>query len=65
MVRLYGKRKAGVGMWKNGASLETPRQYKKRAKQGVVPEITDDVVEAGEEEQSWFKLKLKSAFGRR
>lgn len=52
-------------MWKNGTSLETPGQYKKRTKQGATSEITDDVVEAGEEEGSWFQLKLKNVFGRR
>lgn len=52
-------------MWKNGTSLETPGQYKKRSKQGVVPEITDDVAETSEGEESWFRLKLKDVFGRR
>ncbi|KAF9644599.1 staphylococcal nuclease [Thelephora ganbajun] len=57
--------KAKVGMWKNGTSLETPGQYKKRTKQAVTPEISDDVVEASEEEKSWIQLKLKNIFGRR
>lgn len=57
------KRKAKVGMWRKGTSLETPGQYKKRAKQGVGPEVTDEVVEASEEEESWFQLKVKSVFG--
>jgi len=58
--------KARVGMWGDGTSLETPGQYKKRTKQGVVaPEITDDVVEASEEEESWIQRKLKNVFGRR
>lgn len=52
-------------MWKNGASLETPGQYKKRAKQGPAPENTDGVVEAGEEGEPWFRPKLRSIFGRR
>ena len=52
-------------MWRGGTSLETPGQYKKRTKQGVVPEITDDVVEASEEEGSWLRLKLKNVFGQR
>lgn len=50
-------------MWRKGTSLETPGQYKKRAKQGVGPEVTDEVVEASEEEESWFQLKVKSVFG--
>jgi len=52
-------------MWRKGTSLETPGQYKKRAKQGVVPEVADEVVEASEEEESWFQLKLKNVFGQR
>jgi len=44
-------------MWKNGASLETPGQYKKRTKQGVAPENTDDGVEESDEQESWFRLK--------
>ena len=60
---LHGERKAKVGMWKNGTSLETPGHYKRRAKQGVAPESADDVVEASEEE-SWFRLKLKKVLGR-
>lgn len=51
-------------MWKNGTSLETPGHYKRRAKQGVAPESADDVVEASEEEESWFRLKLKKVLGR-
>lgn len=62
---LHGERKAKVGMWKNGTSLETPGQYKKRAKQGITAESTDDIVETSEDEESWFQLKLKNAFGRR
>jgi len=61
----HGKRKAKVGMWRNGTSLETPGQYKKRSKQGVAPEITDDVGEASEEEESWLRLKLKKVFRQR
>jgi hypothetical protein len=56
---LHRKRKAKVGIWKNGTSLETPGQYKKRTKQ---QENTDDMVGASEEE-SWFQLKLKNVFG--
>ena len=59
------KRRAKVGMWGGGTSLETPGQYKKRAKQGIAPEITDDVVEATEEEGSWLQRKLKNVFGQR
>jgi len=62
---LHGKRRAKVGMWKKGTSLETPGQYKKRSKQGVAPEIADDVVEAGGGEESWCRRKLKDVFGRR
>ena len=58
------KRRARVGMWKNGTSLETPGQYKKRTKQGIAPENTDDAVGESEEE-SWFRLKLKDMIGRR
>lgn len=61
---LHEKRKASVGMWKNGTSLETPGQYKRRTKQGVAPEIIDDIAEAGGDELSWFRLKLKTVFGR-
>jgi len=50
-------------MWRKGTSLETPGQYKKRTKQGVVPEVTDEVVEASDEDESWFQLKVKSVFG--
>ena len=64
-VYLHGKRRAKVGMWKKGTCLETPGQYKKRTKQGVAPENTDDVVEASEGEESWFRLKLKDMIGRR
>lgn len=59
---LHGKRKAKVGMWKKGTLLETPGQYKKRTKQGVAPDSTND---ASEQEVSWFRLKLKNVFGRR
>lgn len=45
--------------------METPGQYKKRTKQGVASEITDDAVGASEEEEPWFQRKLKSVFGRR
>ena len=65
MCLLYGKRRAKVGMWKSGTSLETPGQYKKRAKQGVAPENTDDTLETSEGEESWFRLKLKDMIGRR
>ena len=51
-------------MWKSGTSLETPGQYKKRSKQGAVPENTDDVVETSAGEESWFRLKLKDMIGR-
>jgi len=57
--------KAKVGMWRKGTSLETPGQYKKRTKQGVAPETTDEVVEASEEEGSWLQTKLKNVFGQR
>jgi len=56
--------KAKVGIWKNGTSLETPGQYKKRTKQGAVPENADDSVEASEEQDSWFGLKLNNVFRR-
>ena len=65
MYFLHVKRKAKVGMWENGTSLETPGQYKKRAKQGVGPEGIDDVVDASEREESWFRLKLKDVLWRR
>jgi len=51
-------------MWKNGTSLETPGQYKKRTKRGVAPEDTDDAVETSGGEESWFRLKLKDMIGR-
>jgi hypothetical protein len=57
------KRKAKVGMWKHGTSLETPGQYKKRTKQGVPPETTDSASEESEEE-SWLQRKFKNVFGR-
>ena len=65
MCFLCGKRRAKVGMWKNGTSLETPGQYKKRTKQGVALENTDDAVETSGGEESWFRLKLKDMIGRR
>ena len=59
-----GKREAKVGMWKNGTSLETPGLYKKRKKEGFIPdEVTDDVTETGEGE-SWF-TRLKNILRRR
>jgi len=58
-VILTRNRDAKLGMWKKGTSLETPGQYKKRAKrEGEAPEIADDAAEA-KEEGSWFQLKLK------
>lgn len=49
---------AKVGMWKNGTSLETPGQYKKRKKEGFVPdEVAEDVTETSEEESWLTKLK--------
>lgn len=64
-VLLTRNRDVKVGIWKNGTSLETPGQYKKRTKrEGGVPDITDDVMEASEEEGSWFRLKLKNVFRR-
>jgi len=54
--------RAKAGMWKNGTPLETPGQYKKRTKQGVAPENTDDIVEATDEQESWFRLKTKNVF---
>ena len=50
-VSYTGKRKAKVGMWKSGTSLETPAQYKKRIRQGTALETADDVLEEDEEEE--------------
>lgn len=52
-------------MWKNGTSLETPGQYKKRKKEGFTPEeVAEDVTEASEEE-SWLRRKLRDILRRR
>ena len=57
------KRKAKVGMWKHGTSLETPGQYKKRKKQGIAPDTdTTDNTPEESEEKSWLKQRLKSVF---
>ena len=45
-------------MWKNGTSLETPAQYKKRIRQGTALETADDVLEEDEEEESLFRRGL-------
>ena len=46
--------------------VETPGQYKKRAKQGVAPEATDNAPEGNEEprgDESWFRPTSTYVFG--